>query len=59
MRKSALVLSGGGTKGIYQCGAIAALKEIKKQQEGYLKEVYADELAGIQKATELMNAIAK
>ena len=28
MRKKALVLSGGGTKGIYQCGAVAALKEL-------------------------------
>ena len=28
-------------------------------KNAYLKEVYADELAGIQKATGLMNAIAK
>lgn len=38
---------------------IAALKEIKAQQKGYLDEVYADELAGIQKATELMNQYAR
>ena len=31
-RKKALVLSGGGTKGIYQCGAIRALKEIGRDQ---------------------------
>lgn len=36
---------------------IAALKAIKAQQEGYLKEVYAEELAGIQNATKLMNGI--
>ena len=32
MRKSALVLSGGGTKGIYQCGAIAALKRLGRDR---------------------------
>ena len=59
---NAIVVSLGekyDTEGADVSGEIAALKEIKKQQEGYLKEVYADELAGIQKATELMNAIAK
>lgn len=30
MRKRALVLSGGGTKGVYQCGAVLALKELGK-----------------------------
>ena len=45
------------TEGADVSEEIAALKEIKAQQEGYLEEVYADELAGIQKATELMNAI--
>ena len=30
MRKRALVLSGGGTKGIYQCGAVSALKKLGK-----------------------------
>ena len=38
---------------------IEALKAIRAQQAGYLEQVYADELAGIQKATELMNAIAQ
>ena len=59
---NAIVVSLGekyDTEGADVSEEIAALKEIKKQQEGYLKEVYADELAGIQKATELMNAIAK
>ena len=45
------------TEGADVSQEIAALKAIKQQQEGYLKEVYADELAGIQKATELMNKI--
>ncbi|MBR0455482.1 MAG: M20/M25/M40 family metallo-hydrolase [Firmicutes bacterium] len=45
------------TEGADVSEEIAALKEIKAQQEGYLEEVYADELAGIQKATKLMNEI--
>ncbi|MGX8774341.1 MAG: M20/M25/M40 family metallo-hydrolase [Bacillota bacterium] len=38
---------------------IEALKEIRDQQAQYLEEVYASELEGIQKATELMNAAAQ
>jgi NTE family protein len=30
MRKRALVLSGGGTKGVYQCGVVSALKKLGK-----------------------------
>ncbi len=45
------------TEGADVSEEIAALKAIKSQQEGYLKEVYAEELAGIQKATRLMNKI--
>lgn len=30
MKKRALVLSGGGTKGVYQCGAVSALKKLGK-----------------------------
>ena len=59
---NAIVVSLGekyDTEGADVSEEIAALKEIKAQQEGYLKEVYADELAGIQKATELMQEIAE
>jgi len=45
------------TEGADVSEEIAALKEIKAQQEGYLEEVYDDELAGIQNATKLMNGI--
>ena len=30
MRKRALVLSGGGTKGVYQCGVVSALRKLGK-----------------------------
>ena len=38
---------------------IAALKEIRDQQQGYLDKVYADEKAGLEKAIKLMNEAAK
>jgi len=38
---------------------IAALKEIRDQQQGYLEKVYADEKAGLEKAIKLMNEAAK
>ena len=38
---------------------IAALKEIRDQQQGYLDKVYAAEKAGLEKAIKLMNAAAK
>jgi len=45
------------TEGADVSEEIEALKAIRDQQAGYLEEVYADELAGIQKATDLMNGI--
>ncbi len=38
---------------------IAALKEIRDQQQGYLEKVYADEKAGLEKAIKLMNEAVK
>ena len=38
---------------------IAALKEIRDQQQGYLEKVNADEKAGLEKAIKLMNEAAK
>lgn len=38
---------------------IAALKVIREQQYSYLKNTYAEELAGLEKAVELMNRAAE
>ena len=57
---NAIVVSLGekyDTEGADVSEEIEALKAIRDQQAGYLEEVYADELAGIQKATDLMNGI--
>ena len=47
------------TEGADVSEEIEALKAIRDQQAGYLEQVYASELVGIQDATELMKAIVQ